>query len=266
MQWPERSQRFERSMEWEANSALSKGLKTTIVILTVMVVLGLVTLPGLRQAVQRLRSTPKTEEQARREVMQEPISTPTDVQVQARMFWVSAASPYSVEPTAIQLPLSANPIERSKQLLNALITRAPAPEKRTLPAEASLLAFYIQPDGTAIADFSDEIASGLPSGILSEQLAVQSIVQTLGANMTGIRQLKILVHGQEAETLAGHLDLYGLFAVPSPVPAAGPTPAVPAAPAKAMPSPKVPVGSGGGQTKPTNPVQTPPAAGKKVPQ
>jgi len=194
---------------------LSKGLKTTIVILAVMVALGLVTLPGLRRAMQRLRRVPRTEEQARREVMEEPISTPTDVQVQAHMYWLSAAAPNSLEPTAISLPLSADPVERSKQLLNALIARAPAPENRTLPVEASLLAFYIQPDGTAIADFSDEISSKMESGILSEQLAVQSITQTLGANVSGIRQLKILVHGQEAETLSGHLDLYGMFPVTS---------------------------------------------------
>jgi hypothetical protein len=219
---------------------LSKGFKTTIVILTVMVVLGLVTLPGLRQMVQRLRSTPKTEEQSRREVMREPISTPTDVEVQAHLYWLSAGSPTSLEPTPIQLPLSADPVERSKQLVNALIVKAPAPERRTLPVEATLLAFYIQPDGTAIADFSDEIASAMPSGILSEELAVQSIALTLGANMTGIRQLKILVHGQEAETLAGHLDLYGMVPVPSPqastaptpAPAAGPAPSVPSAPGK----------------------------------
>ncbi len=205
---------------------MSKGLKTTIIILAVMVAVGLVTLPGLRQALQGLRSVPKTEEQARREVMQEPISTPTDVQVTAVLFWLSTASPNTVEPTPIQLPLSADPVERSKQLLIALIARAPAPEKRTLPSEASLLAFYIQPDGTAIADFSDEISSAMPSGILSEQLAVQSITQTLGANVTGIRQLKILIHGQEADTLAGHLDLFGLFPVAS---------LAPAAPAKAAP-------------------------------
>jgi hypothetical protein len=216
----------------EASRALSKGLKTTIVILGVMVMLGLITVPGLRQAVQRLRSTtPKTEEQARRDVMQEPISTPTDVQVQAHLYWLSAASPGSLEATDVKLPLSANPAERAKQLINALIARAPSPEKRTLPAETILSAFYIQPDGTAIADFSDEIASGMPSGILSEQLAVQSIALTLGSNMTGVRQLKILVHGQEAETLAGHLDLYGLFLVPSPSAAAGSVPAVPTTPA-----------------------------------
>lgn len=238
MGWRARSRRFEQSMNREASKTLSKGLKTTIVILAAMVALGLITVPGLRRAMQRLRSTPKTEEQARREVMQEPISTPTDVEVQAHMYWLSAASPAALEPTAIQLPLSADLVERSKQLINALILRAPAPEKRTLPAEASLLAFYVQPDGTAIADFSDEIVSGMPSGILSEQLAVQSIALTLGANMTGIRQLKILVHGQEAETLAGHLDLYGLFPVVSPSAAVSPSPAVPSAPNSTAPGTK----------------------------
>ena len=262
MVWRAQSQRFERFMNREASSALSRGLKTTIVVLAAMVALGLGTLPGLRQAVQRLRRTPRTEEQARREVMQEPISTPTDVKVQAQMYWLSAASPTSLEPTAIQLPLSADPVERSKQLLNALIARAPAPEKRTLPAEATLLAFYIQPDGTAIADFSDDLSSGMPSGILSERLAVDSIAQTLGANVTGIRQLKILIHGQEAETLAGHVDLYGLFPVASPAPAAAP-----AAPSSAVPaaSPKTPVTSGTAQTKPSASAPAAAAPGKQAP-
>jgi hypothetical protein len=247
-------------MKWEAGRALSKGFKTTVVILTVMVVLGLVTLPGLRQMVQRLRSTPKTEEQARREVMQEPIRTPTDVQVQAHLYWLSEGSPTLLEPTAIQLPLSADSVERSKQLVNALIVRAPAPERRTLPVEASLLAFYIQPDGTAIADFSDEIVSAMPSGILSEQMAVQSIALTLGANMTGIRQLKILVHGQEAETLAGHLDLFGMFPVPSPQPAA-----VPSSPTTAAPAAKASAVPGSGQNRPVAPVTASPAPAKKAP-
>ena len=194
---------------------MSKGLKTTILILTAMVAIGLLILPGLRQAVERLRSVPRTDEQARRDVMQEPISTPTDVEVKAQLYWLSTSAPASLEAITIPLPLSADPVERSKQLINALITRAPGPERRTLPPEASLLAFYIQPDGTAIADFSDEITSAMPSGIMSEQLAVQSMAQTLGANVNGIRQLKILIHGQEAETLAGHLDLHGLFPVAS---------------------------------------------------
>jgi hypothetical protein len=159
------------------------------------------------------------------------------------MYWLSASSPDTLEATPIQLPLSANPVERSKQLLNALIAMAPAPERRTLAADATLLAFYIQPDGTAIADFSDELSTGTPSGILSELLAVDSITQTLGANVAGIQQLKILIHGQEAETLAGHVDLSGLFRVSSPVPAnvpAAPAPAAGTAKSSKAPAKSVP--------------------------
>ena len=195
---------------------MSRGLKTTIAILAVLVVLGLITLPGLKRAIQSMKKAPITEQEAVRAVTQVPISTPTDVKVQAQMYWLSASSPSSLDTTTIEIPLSADPVERSKQLVVALIAMAPAPERRTLPADAALLGFYIQPDGTGIADFSDELQTRTPSGILSEQLAVDSIVQTLGANKTGIQKLKILIHGQEAETLAGHLDLSSLFSVPSP--------------------------------------------------
>ncbi len=231
-----------------------------------MVVFGLIALPGLRRALQGLERAPRTEEQARREVMQQPISTPTDVNVQAQMYWLAAAPSVSLEPSTIELPLSADPVERSKQLLNALIARAPAPERRTLPAEATLLALYIQPDGTAIADFSDDVTSGMPSGILSEQLAVSSMAQTLGANVTGIRQLKILVHGQEAETLAGHLDLYGVFPVSSPAAPAAPgtTVIVPSSPAPAVAPPsKAATGAGAGKSKAPAPAPTAPATGKQ---
>jgi Sporulation and spore germination len=248
---------------------LSKGLKTTIAVLAVMVVLGLITLPGLRRALQGLERVPRTEEQARREVMQQPISTPTDVNVKAQMYWLAAAPSASLEASTIELPLSADPVERSKQLLNALITRAPAPERRTLPPEATLLAFYIQPDGTAIADFSDDVTSGMASGILSEQLAVSSITQTLGANMTGIRQLKILIHGQEAETLAGHLDLYGVFPVNSPAaPAAsGTTVTVPSSPGpNAAPPAKTSPSTGARKSKRAGPAPPTPAPGKQPPQ
>jgi Sporulation and spore germination len=227
---------------------VSRGLKTTIAVLAALVIVGLITLPSLRRAIQGISQPPKTEEQARREVMQLPISTPTDVKVQARMYWMSASSSSSLEPATVEIPLSADPVERSKQLLNALIAMAPAPERRTLPADATLLAFYIQPDGTGVADFSDEVQTGTPSGILSEQLAVDSIVQTLGANMTGIQRLKILIHGQEADTLAGHLDLSGFFPVPSPAPEAAP--AVPVVPSPATPAAPAASTPGSGKSKP----------------
>lgn len=200
---------------------MSRRLKIVIALL-VGVVLGGVYFSGLRRRVERLARPERTEEQARREVTQPPIATPTDVKVKAKIFWASTASLMTVEPVETELPLSANPVERSKQLIQALIAEVPAPAQRTLPADTTLLEFYLLADGTAVADFSDTLATATPSGILSEQMAADSITRTLAANVEPIRRLKILIHGQDTETLAGHLDLTGFFLVRAETPPAGP--------------------------------------------
>lgn len=194
---------------------MSRRLKYTLGILLVLVAVGAIMLPSLRRSVRDLSKNARSEEQARREVMQPKISTPTDTKVTPQMFWLSETSSADLAPVQIELTLSADPVLRSKQLLNALIDDAPAPERRTLPADTTLLAFYLQPDGTAIADFSDAISTQTPAGILSEQLAVDSIIRTLAASVPSIRQLKILIHGQDSDTLAGHLDLEMPFPLPT---------------------------------------------------
>src|SRR2546429_6406513 len=107
-------------------------------------------------------------------------------------------------PVVVELPLSSDPVLRSKQVLNTLLAGPVDVELRTLPPDAVLLAFYILADGTAIADFSEALATSIPSGIQSEQLAVDSMTHTLEANVPQVKRLKILIHGQEVETLAGH--------------------------------------------------------------
>lgn len=197
---------------------MPRNLKLAIGILVVAVVIGLLSLGGLRQHMQGLSVTQSTEEQARRAVLEPPISTPTDTPAEAKIFW--AAGSGKVAPVEIELPLSADPVERSRQLLQALIANPPTPDQRTLPASTTLLGFYILSDGTAVADFSDSLASEMPSGILSESMAVNSIVRTLAANVPQLRRLKILIHGQEVDTLAGHVDLTGFFDLnPAPQPA-----------------------------------------------
>jgi hypothetical protein len=188
---------------------MSRNLKITLAILAVAVAIGLISLGGLRGRIRRLAQSQTSEEQARREVLAPPISTPTDVTVTARVYW--AAGPDRTAPFEVNLPLSADPVQRSKQLLHALVTNPPTPDQRTIPADAELLGFYILSDGTAIADFSDALASKTPSGILSEQMAVDSIARTLEDNVPGLHRLKLLIHGQEMDTLAGHVDLTGFF-------------------------------------------------------
>jgi hypothetical protein len=193
----------------------------------------------------------QTAEQARRELTQAVPINPGEPRVRAKLFWASGNSDGALVDSTVELPLSDDPVLRSKQVLNTLLAGPVDAELRTLPPDAVLLAFYLLPNGTAIADFSEALATATPSGIQSEQLAVDSLTRTLEANVPRVQRLKILIHGQEVETLAGHLDLTGTFlvntkgtlvapsvAAPVVAPTAPPSAERPAAPAidKAVPA------------------------------
>jgi hypothetical protein len=188
--------------------------KIGIAVLALFALAALLTFPALLRNVLGLRRANRSEEQVRRAIVP-PISTPSDTRVKAQIFWLSATSPDTLEASTVELDLSADPEQRAKQLITALIEKAPSQAQRTLPADASLLQFYLLPNGTAIADFSETLETETPSGILNEEMAVDSIVRTLGANLSNVYRLKILIRGQDAETLAGHLDLSDFFAIPS---------------------------------------------------
>lgn len=186
--------------------------KMGVALLALLAFVALLTFPALLHNVFGLRRANRTEEQVRRAIVP-PISTPTDTREKAQLFWLSQTSPDTLEPTSVELDLSADPEKRAKQLISSLIEKTPSEAQRTLPADAALLQFYLLPDGTAVADFSETLETEIPSGILNEEMAVESIVRTLGANLSNVYRLKILIRGQEAETLAGHLDLSDFFSV-----------------------------------------------------
>lgn len=208
--------------------------------LVVAVVAAALYFPGLRRRMREAAQIKqKSAEQARQELLT-PAGNAGEPRVKAKMFWAANGEDGTLAPVVIDLPLSGDPVLRSKQVLSTLLAGPVEPELRTLPPDVVLLAFYILPNGTAIGDFSEALATSLPSGIQSEQLAVDSIARTLEANVPQIQRLKILIHGQELDSLAGHVDLTVLFPVNSKaaartdVPAAGTTTA--AAPAKLTPS------------------------------
>jgi hypothetical protein len=194
---------------------MPRAMKIVIGVLIVAVLIGLISFRSLHRRMQRLAELQTADEKARHELLAVPISTPSDVMVNAKIFW--AAGTDKIAPVQIQLPLSADPVERSRQLLHELTVNPPTPGQRTIPADTVLLGFYILPDGTAIADFSDALSSEMPSGILSEEMAVNSIARTLESNVPILRRLKILIHGQEVDTLAGNVDLTGFFDLNPPV-------------------------------------------------
>lgn len=228
---------------------MSAKWRTRIIIALVLAVLAAaIYFPILRRRVKRQAQVQQTsEEQARRELVQSLNVATNEPKVKAKLFWASDSDDAELSPNAVELPLSNDPALRAKQVLNTLLAGPVDAELRTLPPDAALLAFYILPDGTAIADFSEAMATSIPSGVQSEQLAVDSITKTLEANVPQVRRLKILIHGQEVETLAGHLDLTGTFPVstkstaPSPPATTQAPPPNSAPPTTAVPAASAPI-------------------------
>ena len=182
--------------------------------LVVAVLAAAIYFPILKKRVKRQAQVQqKTEEQARRELTQSLNANSNEPKVKAKLFWAADADASGLAPTLVELPLSSEPALRAKQVLNTLLAGPVDSELKTLPSDAALLAFYILPDGTAVADFSEAMATSIPSGVQSEQLALDSITRTLAENVSQVKRLKILIHGQEVETLAGHLDLSSAFPV-----------------------------------------------------
>lgn len=228
----------------------ARWLRWVVGILCVAVVIGAIYFPILRRRLERAaRLQQQSAEQARRELSAPVPVNPGEPRVKAKLYWASGNSDGTLSEATVELPLSSDPVLRSKQVLNTLLAGPVDTDLRTLPPDAVLLAFYLLPNGTAIADFSESLATAIPSGIQSEQMAVDSITRTLEANVPQVQRLKILIHGQEVETLAGHLDLTGTFLVNTKAAGLPPAGTVPGtAPATNAPA---------GTDKPAGPAKTP---------
>ena len=115
---------------------------------------------------------------------------------------------------AARIPLPSVRQQRAEELLGALLAvyldkNSPHP----LPQGSDVRGVYLVDPGLAVIDMNAAFSDGHRSGVLSEELTIASLVQTLSANIPGILRVKILVEGKERETLAGHADLTGFFDV-----------------------------------------------------
>lgn len=79
---------------------------------------------------------------------------------------------------------------------------------RLFPPDTTVRAAWLLPEGTAVVDLGGEtLESGWDTGSALEMNAAYSLVQTLAANLPEVKRVRILIGGEQAATLGGHLDL-----------------------------------------------------------
>ncbi len=113
------------------------------------------------------------------------------------------------------MALALTDSDRIRQIVLALIDGSHLGYRRALPASTEVRAVFLAAEGSVYVDFSNDLLSNLVPGIASETLTIYSVVNTLAADVPAVRKVKILIQGQEVETLEGHADLSG-FVYPDP--------------------------------------------------
>ena len=105
------------------------------------------------------------------------------------------------------VPHPDDPAGLADTIVKALIKGPQKGLLKTIPADTQLKAIFITPDGTCYVDLSETVSKNHPGGSRSELLTIYSMVNSLVLNVPEIERVQILIAGNEAPTLAGHIDL-----------------------------------------------------------
>ena len=115
----------------------------------------------------------------------------------------------SAEERVLLAPADAAAFAR--MIVEALIEGPQGGLLRTIPEGTRLRALYLMEDGPAVVDLSADIVDQHPGGAGSELLTIFSLVNSLILNVEDVKTVRLLVSGEEVETLAGHIDIQKPF-------------------------------------------------------
>lgn len=145
-------------------------------------------------------------EDVARTKLSEAALQPASPQQTATLYFPSLEQGTLVEEKRL-ISWAASDADRIRQVILALVEGSHQGLGRSLPPSASIRAVFLTADGTAYLDFSKQSVEELKPGIAAESLAVGSIVNSIAANVPAVKQVKILLEGQDVDTLGGHADL-----------------------------------------------------------
>ena len=118
------------------------------------------------------------------------------------------ANTFTLVPIKIERRLHRELTPRLSQVVKALLEETPPNFRNTIPRGTELNEVYIDSQQTAYLDFSSHLTDGHIGGTTAEFLTVTAILKTVfDAFPDDIKQVQILIDGEEVKTIAGHLNL-----------------------------------------------------------
>ncbi len=138
-----------------------------------------------------------------------PPNTPTVAvpKIKATLYFASEDG-LTLVPTEREVPLAEGAIAQARAVLEAqLSAEATPPLLSTIPKGVTLRGIFVSERNEVFVDLDPAIRTAHPGGTQAELMTVYTIVNSVLTNLPNLQEVKILIGGQEADTLAGHVDL-----------------------------------------------------------
>jgi len=136
-----------------------------------------------------------------------PTTAPAVPKIKATLYFASEDGLHLV-PTERDVPLAEGVVAQARSILEAqLSAEAEAPLVSTIPKGAALRGIFVSDRNEVFVDLEPAIRTAHPGGTMRELMTVYTIVNAVLTNLPKLQEVQILIGGQEADTLAGHVDL-----------------------------------------------------------
>ena len=127
--------------------------------------------------------------------------------IKATLFFASEDG-LQLVPAEFDVPLAEGVVAQARSILEAQLSAEPtAPLVSTIPKGATLRGIFVSQRNEAFVDLDPIIKKSHGGGSRQELMTVYTIVNALLTNLPNLQEVQILIGGQEADTLAGHVDL-----------------------------------------------------------
>ena len=129
--------------------------------------------------------------------------------IYSKFFATIESKVYFANNQASYLIAETREVKKNKLYFNLIeeLIKGPSSDDlvATIPPQANLLGVEIK-NKTALVNFSKDLKTSHWGGTAGETMTIYSVVNTL-AQFNEIDNVKILIAGEEIETLAGHMEL-----------------------------------------------------------
>ena len=183
------------------------GRQWIVIVLTavIAVTFAVALMTGLSRLLSRPASTDAPPELA--VTPPAPAAAPAVPKIKATLFFASEDG-LRLVPAEREVPLAEGPVAQARSILEAQLAAEPqAPLASTIPKGALLRGIFVSDRNEVFVDLDPVIRTSHPGGTLQELMTVYTIVNAVLTNLPNLQEVQILIGGQEADTLAGHVDL-----------------------------------------------------------